>query len=108
MYSRYSGLAYLKDRQTYRHHLAEGRADHIHQRIKEYSPAVVVSYSLNREYQQWWRYIAGAKFNEVNGLKLYWGKNDRFLFLITIHPAAKGVTNQYFHYVGLFIAERLR
>ena len=104
MYATHSALPYLSNRDTYRGRLSESRADHIRQRIQENAPGVVVFYSLNQEYQHWWRYIAGIEFNSLDELRLYWGEDANTLFLITKPPAAKGVTNQYFHDIGHFIA----
>jgi len=39
---------------------------------------------------------------------LYIGHKGASLFIVTKHPAAKGVTSEYFHQVGKMIAVQLR
>jgi hypothetical protein len=75
---------------------------HIQDRIAQYSPKVVVFYSL--AYQTWWKQIAEAPFipSKIDGISLT--KQNGTLFIITKHPAARGITNDYLHNIGRLIA----
>lgn len=70
-------------------------------RISQYNPKVVVFYSLG--YYKYWLEIAGIDL--LQGVDtIYTGYNETTFFVVTKHPAAKGVTNEYFHQVGRLIA----
>jgi hypothetical protein len=69
-------------------------------RIGEHRPATVVFYGFS--YRPYWQAIAGVDFRlESDGV--YTGRNDSTLFIMTKHPAATGVTNEYFHQIGRLV-----
>jgi hypothetical protein len=105
LYKDYSQLLYLTNRETYKNELIAGRSAHLKKRIEKYKPKVVVFYSVG--YGPYWKQIAGVDFSlaEVDGV--YVGQNDHTIFAITKHPAAKGITNEYFRRVGELIASKL-
>jgi hypothetical protein len=104
LYSDYSQLPQLLERQVYRESYAAQRADHIRHRVLKYKPRAVVFYSLDAWYQQCWRAIAeGANFStHKNGFQS--GANGSTLFVIAKHPTAPRVTNEYFEAIGDLIA----
>lgn len=105
LYSKYSQLPHLKDRETYRQECVASRITHLQDRINQYQPKVVIFYSLS--YQEYWKKIAGVDFLLQSSDKIHVGRNKLTLFVITKHPAAQGVTSAYFHQVGQLIAGRL-
>jgi len=100
LYAQHSGLPYLADRETYRQHCLQFRSAHLRKRIREYRPATVIFYGLS--YCEYWQEITGIDFlEEPDGV--YTGRDNSTLFVVTKHPAATGVTNEYFHRVGRVI-----
>jgi hypothetical protein len=104
LYAKYSQLPYLKDRETYRQECIESRIAHLQDRINRYQPKAVIFYSLS--YQEYWKQIAGVDFHQSSD-KIHAGRNGSTLFVMTKHPAAQGVTSEYFHQVGQLIASSL-
>lgn len=101
LYAQHSRLSYLADRGTYKQACLALRIAHLQRRIMEYEPRAVVFYSIS--YREHWKAIAGVNLvRESDGV--YTGRNRSTLFVMTRHPAAKGVTNDYFHQVGRLIA----
>jgi hypothetical protein len=105
LYARHSHLPYLANRATYKRTCLPPRILHLKQRINEHEPKAVIFYGLS--YWEHWQEIAGVNFlPESDGL--YIGHKGASLFIVTKHPAAKGVTSEYFHQVGKMIAVQLR
>jgi len=98
LYTRYSRLAYLATRESYKQSCLAPRVAHLKRRIKKYEPKVIIFYSFS--YRQHWQEIASVDFslNESDGV--YIGYNEPSVFIVTKHPCARGVTNEYFHRVG--------
>ena len=107
-YTTWSYLPQLKSREEYKEHYMCDRAKHIQERIDQYRPRVVVFYSTTKEYMECWEYIAGASFPSAEtGKTPYIARRDGMLFVVTSHPATKGLTNEYFHGIGQSIAQEL-
>jgi hypothetical protein len=105
LYAQYSQLPYLRDREIYKQECITSRIIHLQDRINQYQPKAVIFYSLS--YQEYWKKIAGVDFLLQGSEKIYTGRNESTLFLMTKHPAAQSVTSEYFHQVGQLIANRL-
>jgi hypothetical protein len=105
LYAQYSQLPHLRDRETYRQECIASRIIHLQDRINQYQPKVVIFYSLS--YQEYWKKIAGVDFLLQGSDKILTGRNESTLFVMTKHPAAQGVTSEYFHQVGQLIASCL-
>ncbi len=105
IYGDYSELPYLADRDTYRRTLRDGRIKHLQQRIKQYRPKVVLFYSFS--YREQWQTISGVDFSPIDEGKFYVGSNGTSVFVMTMHPAATGLSNDYWHRVGHVIASKL-
>lgn len=100
-YDKWSSLPYLKSRDAYRNHCIPWRCDHIRSRIFSFHPKLVVF--CGSSYFIHWQNIAGHKvqFRKQDG---FWmGKSPPTLFLIVKHPAAFGITNNYFDSIGSFV-----
>ncbi|HKP53021.1 MAG TPA: hypothetical protein VJ183_10245 [Chloroflexia bacterium] len=109
LYADSSLLPQLRTRDLYRGHYAPLRAMHIKERIEEHTPAVVVFYSFNGWYRQWWELIAGVTFTResIGADRAYLGSNDHTVFAIVKHPVARRTGNDYFHQAGRLISTRL-
>jgi hypothetical protein len=100
LYAQHSALPYLVDRKTYRQHCFTFRSAYLRKRIGEERPVVVVFYGFS--YRMYWQEVAGVDLlPEPDGV--YTGRNGSTLFIVTRHPADRGVTNEYFHQVGRLI-----
>ncbi len=109
LYADFSLLFELRTRDYYKEHYARSRAMHIKARIGEHNPAVVVFYSFDGWYRQWWELIAGVTFTResIGADRAYLGSNGRTVFAIVKHPVARGIGKDYFHQTGRLIATRL-
>ena len=104
LYAQHSHLLYLADREAYKQTRLAPRIAHLRKRINEYKPRAVVFYSFS--YREHWQAIAGVDLlQESDGV--YTGRNRSTLFIMTRHPAAKGVTSEYFHQVGRLMHARV-
>ncbi len=100
-YNLWSGLHFLRDRKTYREYCVSWRAEHIRSRIKDHKPKVVVF--MGQVYSDYWHTIAGRNliFTDKGG---FWaGSSEDTIYIITKHPASRGVTNAYFETIGKFL-----
>lgn len=106
LYGEFSQIAYLKDRETYQNKVRSMRAGFIRQQIREFKPKVVLFYGST--YEDIWLSIADTKVNFTrNSEGVAFGDDGRTQFVITKHPASKGISNQYFDAVGRQISERI-
>lgn len=101
-YAKYTALPFLSSRENYVRHYLPGRIAYLKQRIEEYQPKAVIFYGVG--YQESWRQIARVPMQQAGQDGPFFGNNGRTVFTITKHPAAKGITNAYFHLVGKNIA----
>ena len=100
LYAEHSQLHYLSDRLKYKKWCLKSRIEHLRNRINQYKPKVVVFYSLG--YYKYWQEIIGIDLLQEAD-NIHTGYNETTFFVITKHPATKGVTNEYFHQVGKLI-----
>lgn len=101
LYGKHSKLSYLRDRKSYRKMWSSRRAHALKKRISTHQPQAVIFYSFS--YLQDWISIAGIELNPVLSGTMYAEKSGNSLYAVVKHPAARGVTNEYFHEVGRFI-----
>ncbi len=104
IYGQHSQLPYLVDRDTYRKTLLNGRIKQLQQRITQYHPKVVLFYSFG--YREYWQVIASVDFL-LTTEGVYIGSNGSTIFIITRHPVAPGLSNDYWHRVGYAIRSKL-
>jgi hypothetical protein len=102
IYAEHSALPVLRDRQTYLEELAPKRVSHLKARIREHKPRAVIFYSRN--YRPWWEQIAGTTFDAAVPPGLQAIVTSDTVFVMTMHPAYRGVTTDYFVNVGKAIA----
>lgn len=101
LYAQHSQLPHLASREAYSQHYLPLRTAHLKQRIHEYKPKGVVFYSFS--YRRHWQEIADVPLSLVASNNVYVGHNGESIFIVTKHPVAHGVTNDYFHKVGQII-----
>lgn len=104
-YKEYAGLDYLATRELYREHVAPFRAAHLRERVAEHKPKAVVFYSMNGWYRRFWQQIAAAPFRRISrpaGDYLR-ASTDETVYLIVMHPAARGLTTLYFEEAGVLL-----
>jgi hypothetical protein len=101
LYTQHSRLPYLTNRETYKQCCLPLRIKYLRDRINQYKPKAVVFYGLS--YYKYWQIIAEIDFWQ-GADKIYSGYNGTTFFVMTKHPTAQGVTNEYFHQVGRLIA----
>ncbi|MFP4296953.1 MAG: hypothetical protein ACLFT0_03735 [Spirulinaceae cyanobacterium] len=102
-YAQHSELSHLAARDIYHNYYALKRATHIKQRVKHHKPKVVVFYG--KGYKEWWQAIADNELHEEKELGILKGRSRFTLFIVTKHPVAMGVTNNYFQEIGQAIAQ---
>jgi len=102
LYGTHTSLYQLRSRDAYKQHYGRPRALHIAQRVQEHRLAAVIFYSFVNWYRQWWQLIAGVPFTEQSGPHgtFYVASNGTTSFAIVKHPASKGPTNHYWHWIG--------
>ena len=101
LYPNWSNLRFLSSREGYKDRVLPMRIRSLKQRIEERQPFCVVFYGS--VYRDYWQTIAGSAFTRIDPDGYGWVKKNGTNFLITQHPAAKGITNQYFQSVGKFL-----
>ena len=102
LYAQYSQLKYLTDRETYRHYFMPKRIRHIKERIRQYKPKAVIFYSFS--YRSYWAEIAETELQAKDYGEFYLGKDSGVVFVTMKHPAATGVTSEYFQNIGKAVA----
>jgi hypothetical protein len=101
LYRENSTLPYLIDRAAYRAQVSDLRVAHLQDRLSHHHPEAVVFYGLH--YQAYWEQIAGVQTWARSPEGIWYGSRDQTLVIVAMHPAAKGVSNEYFHEIGRLI-----
>ncbi|HJY85019.1 MAG TPA: hypothetical protein VKK81_28545 [Candidatus Binatia bacterium] len=101
LYSTCAGIPWLRDRVTYREHVAPSRVRHLQRRIGQHQPEVVVFYGFG--YRDWWKRVAEMSFEQTELEGFYIACTDRTVFALTKHPTHTGITNQYFERAGALV-----
>lgn len=94
-------LPWLESRRKYRLHHLPARAKQISQKIKDKQPKVVVFAARKFEKPKIWLHFEGfpaLERDEVRGISF--ASLGKTRLIVTQHPAARGVTNEYFEKVG--------
>jgi hypothetical protein len=104
IYGECSEIEFLKTRQEYQTTCIPWRIAHLKKVIAERAPPIVIFYGF--AYLPHWLEIAGVEFSLQSDA--HFGRNKESVFVVTKHPAAKGVTKEYFHRVGRSIREMLK
>lgn len=98
IYADYSFLEILQNRQTYIKEIAPIRVCYLKNKINSFKPKWVVFFGVNYKYQLYWNEIANVTFKRLTrGSYSYLiADSEDTRFAISLHPAAKGITNDYF------------
>ncbi len=92
-YDQWSDLPYLQNRKAYIEHCFPWRCDHIHSQIRTYYPKLIVFFG--KSYYPFWQHIAGNQVVFIDKGGYLMGNSGNTIFVISKHPAARGVTNAY-------------
>src|ERR1035437_960143 len=98
IYSSYELPQFSSRIKYYRHYTPE-RIKQIKELIAENNPEVVVFYSATKKYIKDWEEIIGIEENK-DLRSPYLIKKDKTIFVICNHPAAHGITNDYYPELG--------
>ena len=106
LYGQHSAIPELRTRATYLAQYAPSRAEHIRARIAEHAPRVVIFYSVNAWYWQWWELMAGQSFSRrrIDRWQFGLARGDNTVFAVIAQPATRGITHNYFHQAAQQIA----
>jgi hypothetical protein len=105
-YASLSDLSVLRDRKTYHKALSSQRIGMIQALIDEHQPRFVVMYGTT--YRKQWRQLYGGMLLMDVDAELLCGRRGRTEMLLITHPAAIGITNEYFEAVGRYIGDLRR
>jgi len=105
-YDQWSDLDILKDRAAYNEFCLPWRSEHIRSQILTYRPKVVVFYSYS--YRYLWMQIVGPEVHFTEESNSWIGQSKGTLYLITKHPAMRGIKNSYFESIGTVIRAYLQ
>jgi len=105
IYHKYSKIPELESRKRYKQTWFKRRTDAIQRLIQTHRPRCIIFYSINPEYQFWWKQIAGSITPWKSIDKVQITHNNDTIFAITSHPVTHGITNEYFHNVGRLLAQ---
>ena len=104
-YADWSMLPFLTSRSTYQEQVLPVRIKNLKERIQQHQPKFVIFYGMG--YWEHWAAVAEATFTRLAPDGFGWAKKNDTNFLIIQHPAAKGVSNDYFERAGkLLLAAR--
>jgi hypothetical protein len=101
LYGQHSQLPDLTTRERYRERWSALRIDHLRQRIVKHQPKAVIFYGFG--YLRYWEAIVGAQLQPILTGEVYALHHDHCLYIVLKHPAATGVTSEYFHEAGRYI-----
>lgn len=105
LYAQHSQLPDLISRDRYRERWSVLRTERLHQRIARHQPKAVIFYSFG--YLAYWEAIVGAPLQPILADSMYARHHNNCLYLVLKHPAATGVTSEYFHEAGRYIRHAL-
>jgi hypothetical protein len=104
IYGQCTTIPYLANRVSYRERVEPSRVRSIQERIAEHRPRAVVFLGLR--YLSAWSEIAGSPLQREPTSGIAYTISGTTLFVAAKHPAARGVTNDYFRCVGEFVQQR--
>jgi hypothetical protein len=93
------GLPQFDTRENYLKYFLPKRIMQIKELISKYNPKVVVFYSTTKEYLKSWKEIMQIDNNTFIPLPFI-TKINEIIFVICKHPAAYGLTNEYYPEIG--------
>jgi hypothetical protein len=105
LYADGSHIPALVSRQSYRDWLIPIRIKRLQDRIQTYRPLFVILYG--KTYLEHWKAISDAPLLYIDTLDIYSAELNGTLYVVTNHPVATGVSNEYFHNIGRMLAEEV-
>jgi len=108
LYADYSRLPSLESRDAYFDTYSSFRKTHLRKRVQEHKPNAVVFYSSNKRYRSFWEDISCVRFEPARDIDVHFGRNNHTVFVITKHPAARGIGEGYFETIGGMISDGMK
>ncbi|MFZ4658505.1 MAG: hypothetical protein ACOYNY_15950 [Caldilineaceae bacterium] len=105
LYAQHSQLPDLITREHYRERWSALRIERLRQRITKHQPKAVIFYGFG--YLPYWTAIVGAPLQPILAGTMVARHQNNCLYLVLKHPAATGVTSEYFHEAGRYIRSAL-
>jgi hypothetical protein len=105
LYAEHTTLPSLASRELYRQTWSRRRVEQLQRHIATNQPKTVVFYSFG--YLPYWNQIAGGVLEPVHSGDFYLQQRNRTVFVVVKHPAATGVSSEYFHAAGRIIRSAL-
>ena len=105
LYGKISNLPILANRKKYLEEVSATRIRHIHSRIAEHHPSLILFYGLG--YMNYWCEIAGVSFEMRGTDAFYASRIGSTVVVVSKHPAARGITNEYFHKIGIWLGSAM-
>ncbi|KAF0813522.1 hypothetical protein IGB42_01873 [Andreprevotia sp. IGB-42] len=102
LYATHSHLPQLQSRAICQRTLAPPRGHRLHAMLQHYQPRQVVFYG--KSHRRHWLRIAGQANWQSSADGFEYAGNAHTQFVITHHPAARGLHDDYFHKVGEHLA----
>ena len=93
------GLPHFDTRKNYLEYYLPERTKHIKELISKYNPKVVVFYSATKRYLKSWKEIMEISDNTIIKTPVIMKINET-IFAICKHPAAHGLTSEYYPEIG--------
>lgn len=118
-YNTWTDIPELRSRQRYYESLTHSRTERLKGLVRDYTPRCVVFYSVSPKYIDAWSGVVGTDLttvtpeqmcrgNQGQGFAARFYQSDSTLYVVTYHPAYKGLTKEYFTQVGKTIRQRSR
>jgi hypothetical protein len=104
-YDAWSNLSLLKNRKSYLLEIMPRRISSLKKKIDDFRPKVVVFYGTS--YRNYFEQIIGSETKTDDGYGCYVYENATSIFLVIKHPAARGVTKDYFISIGKHLKSQL-
>ena len=103
LYGDYSDIEEFSTREHYKKSCVEFRINHLKGQINKYQPKYVIFYGSS--YIEYWEQVAGIKFSPSENGSFYYSNDKATKFLVIKHPAARGVSNNYYLEIGEYLKD---
>lgn len=104
-YDRWSSIPYLKSRERYESQVMPNRIALLKNTLQTSQPKVVVFYGAT--FRNYYEEIIGDGTKYMEDFGCYSCDSQSTRYLIIKHPAAKGITSQYFINIGRYLSDFL-
>jgi hypothetical protein len=103
-YAQLTTIPYLSTRDAYVAHVRPARVRRLRERLAAHRPRFVIFYGA--AYLSWWSEIAGVSLVIDSNTGFAIATREGTTFAVAKHPAARGLTTDYFASIGAAMASR--